>query len=349
MKAAPPLVFPSSRVLAGWWRQLAHLTPRALAVGRLLLHHVEALVLSERSTPLDPFASFVLRALSQSPSLPLPELEVRLPLGRQLLGRVLAALSAGALAEVDGAGRWRVTGAGREAAEDGQSRRTGYERRAFHFRDTPPAPFVPLEVPPGHEVAPPDHWRFDPAVLRHCVERPPEWKRRHGFPTEVRAVLTPDSSDAPGEPPAWQRVVLDRPEALVLALVVIPGEALEGELRGFAVEPRGWLLSAARPALTMGPGWPEVFPELAPEPSAEAWRGPWRAWCQGHGVAPAEADACALSRDGPFLRAEVPRELLARLHSVNGETAHDEVWLLAGEGAMRTAARVEVTPLATLP
>ncbi len=346
MKAAPPLVFPSSRVLAGWWRQLAHLAPQALAVGRLLLHHVEALVLSEHTVPLDPFASFVLRALAQAPSLPLADLEGRLPVGRQLLGRVLAELAAGALAEADGAGRWRVTAAGREAAEAGAARRAGYERRAFHFRDTPAAPFVRLGVPPGHEVTPPAEWRFDPAVLRHCVEQPPEWKHRHGFPADVRAVLTADSADAPGEPPAWQRVVVDRPESLVLALVVVPGGALEGELRGFTVEPRGWLLSAGRPALALGGGWPEVFPELAAEPPAEAWLGAWRTWCHGRGVPPAEADACALSRDGPALRVEAPRDLLTRLRSVNGAGAHDDVWLLAGEGPMRTAARVELTTLA---
>jgi hypothetical protein len=345
MKAAPPLVFPSGRVLAGWWRQLAPLAPRALAVARILLHHVEALVLSERSTPLDPLASFVLRALSQSASLPLADLEGRVPVGRQFLRRVLAGLTAGALAEVDDGGHWRATGAGRAVAEAGEDRRAGYERRTFHFRDTAPAPFLPLEVAPGHEVKPPPGWRFDPAVLRHCVEQPPDWKHRHGFPPEVRAVLTSDSADAPGEPPAWQRVLVDRPESLILALVIVPAAALEGDLRGFAVEPRGWHLNGARPALSLGPGWPEVFPELASEPPAEAWRGAWRAWCQGRGVPPGEADACVLSHDGPVLRVEAPRQLLGRLHSTNGEASRDEVWLLAGDGAVRTAARVELTAL----
>jgi hypothetical protein len=155
-------------------------------------------------------------------------------------------------------------------------------------------------------------------------------------------VLTTDTPDAPGEPPAWQRVVVDRPEYLVLALAIVSAGTGPDELRGFAVESRGWLMNGTRPALTLGPVWPEVFPELARGPSREAWRGAWRTWCQGRGVLAPEAESCALSRDGPLLRVEAPQELLGRLHSANGEAAHDEVWLLAGEGMMRTAARVEL-------
>jgi hypothetical protein len=337
MKAAPPLVFPSGRTLAAWWRQLAPQSPRSLAVAHLLLHHVEALVLTEHDAPPDPLAAFVLRALADAPSFAIDDLERRLPVGRQLLGRVLAEASAAGLVEAE-AGRWRLTAAGRAGGAAG----AGYERRAFRFRDGSQPQFVPLDVPPGHQVMPPPGWRFDPAVLRHCVGQSHAWKRRHHFPAEVRAVLTSDASEAPDEPPAWRRVVVDRPEHVVLALLVIAGETAEGELRGFAVEPRGWLLSGPRPALVMGPGWPETFPEVAAGPSAEAWRGAWRGWCQARGVPPAEADACAISRDGVVLHVAAPRDVLGRLRSANGEAARDEVWLLAGEGTTRTAARVEL-------
>ena len=111
MKAAPPLVFPSSRVLAGWWRQLAPFAPQALAVGHLLLHHVEALVQTERRTPLDPLARFVLRALISAP-LSLDDLEERLHIGRQLVRRVLGELTTADLVQADNAERWSVTAAG---------------------------------------------------------------------------------------------------------------------------------------------------------------------------------------------------------------------------------------------
>ncbi len=343
MRPAPPLVFPSSRILAGWWRQFAPWVPRSLAVGHLLLHHVEALVLAERSPPLDPFAIFGLRALALSAPAAPADLEGRLHLGRQVVGRLLAELAAAGLAETDAAGCWRITATGRSVVEGGESHLTGFERRAFHFRDIPPGAFVPLDLAHCSAVASPAGWAFDPAALRHCIGHAPDWKRRHGFPAEVRAVLTPNAPEGPGEPPAWQRVILDRAEHLVLALAVIPGDAEEGELRGFAVEPRGWLLGGSRPILSMGPGWPESFPELALGPPPEAWRGSWRTWCQNHGVPAAEAEACTLNRDGPLLRVAAPGELRQRLHSANGEASRDEVWLLAGEGKMRTAARVELT------
>jgi hypothetical protein len=343
MRPAPPLVFPSSRILAGWWRQFAPLALRSLAVGHFLLHHVEALVLTERSPPLDPFAAFCLRALSLSASSAPAELEGRLHLGQQLLRRILGELAAFGFAEADDARRWRVTHAGRSFVEGGESHRTGYERRAFHFRDTPPGEFVPLNAPHCFAVTPPAGWSFDPAALRRCIDQAPDWKRRHGFPTEVRAVLTPDALEAQGEPAPWQRVVLDQAEHLVLALGVVSGDGEDGELRGFAIETRGWLLGGSRPILSMGSGWSEAFPELATGPSQEAWRGAWRTWCQNHGVPAAEAEACALNRDGLLLRVDAPGELRQRLHSANGEARRDEVWLLAGEGKLRTAARVELT------
>src|SRR5207248_3051843 len=133
----------------------------------------------------------------------------------------------------------------------------------------------------------------------------------------------------------WQRVVVDRPEHVVLALAVVSAEGAEDQLQGVGVEPRGWLLGIARPALTMGPGWREAFPELAAGPAPEAWYGAWRAWCQAHGVPLGAADACRQSRDGVVLRVAAPSELIGRLHSANGEAVRDEVWLLAGEGMMR--------------
>src|SRR5262249_6154454 len=148
-----------------------------------------------------------------------------LHLGRQYLARILGELAARGAAQVE-AGGWRVTAAGRLAAEGAPLRRAGYERRAFHFRDAPQPGLLRLEWPPGHEGPPPEGWRFGPGRLRNCVAQPPEWKRRHGFPDDVRAVLTPElSADAPDQPPPWQRVVVDRPEHLVMALVAVSGEA----------------------------------------------------------------------------------------------------------------------------
>jgi hypothetical protein len=317
MRAAPPLAFPTGRALAGWWPRLAPLAPQSLSVGHLLLHHVEALVESERAATLDVLPALVLRALALAPALPLAELDRRLHLGRQYLARILGELAACGVAEVGAGGVWRATGA--------PLRRATYERRTFHFRDAPQPGFVPLRSPPCYPVPPPEGWRFDPGRLRDCVARPHQWKEQHGFPQDVRAVLTPEG--APDEPTAWRRVVVDRAEQLALALVAVPGELL-----GLVVEPRGWVLHGERPALRMGSGWPETFPELAKGPPPEAWRAAWRAWCLGHGVSAGAAEACTLRHEGIVLWVGGLREAPA-----------EEVWLLAGDGMLRTAARVEWT------
>src|SRR5262249_35580821 len=44
MMVSSSLAYPGSRSLAGWWRQLAPLHPRAVWLAHLLLHRVEALV-----------------------------------------------------------------------------------------------------------------------------------------------------------------------------------------------------------------------------------------------------------------------------------------------------------------
>ncbi len=329
MRAAPPLVFPSSRVLAGWWPQLAPWAPPSLAVAHLLLHHVEALVRCDGPPPLDRLTLLVLRALALTSPSRLAELEERLHLGRQVLIRVLEDLVARGLGEVAGLDQWRDTPAGTALVAAGGTPLLASQRRAFHFRDAPQPTFLPLEATLGEPVSPPAGWRFDPAVLSRCVGESDAWKRSRGFPQDVYEVLTPDW---PAEPPAaWQRLIVDQAEHLVLVLAV--GET---QLHGFTVDPRSWQLSAVRPALTLGPSWREAFPELGQPPALETWQSAWRACCQLRGVPSAEAEACRLSLDGVLLRVAAPRELLARW-------GREDVWLLAGEGMMRTAARVEVS------
>src|SRR5947209_6815734 len=112
MTAGPALTFPGSRTVAGWWRQLAACQPRALWVGHLLLHRVEALVRVARPRRPERLTLLVLQALHLGDGQPLEGLNARLHLGRQVLGRVLAALRAHGLAHVDAHGMWRATDAG---------------------------------------------------------------------------------------------------------------------------------------------------------------------------------------------------------------------------------------------
>ena len=64
MDRASSLIFPGSRTLAGWWRQLQPCQPRALHVGYGYVHRVEALVQLVCSESIDSFTHLILQALT---------------------------------------------------------------------------------------------------------------------------------------------------------------------------------------------------------------------------------------------------------------------------------------------
>jgi hypothetical protein len=178
-------------------------------------------------------------------------------------------------------------------------------------------------------------WPFDVGLLRACVEQPAEWKQRHGFPAEVRT--------APEPAEAWQQVIIDRPEQL-LVLFVLSGEGQE-PLLGLAVQLPGWQLQTDRPVLMLGPGWRESLPELAEDPRLELWREAWRGWCQPRGLPAGEIEACILERRGITLVVRAPRPLAERLRAGRSEVLKGETWLLAGDEQTRCAAVVELAEL----
>src|SRR5205814_3070039 len=113
----------------------------------------------------------------------------------------------------------------------------------------------------GHSPTPSsaeEGWRFDPGALRESVDRPEDWKRRYGFPQEVRAVVAPGAEEAA---PAWQEVIVDRPERLLTEMTPVAGEGGE-RLLGFAARQEGWVLQTAEPAFVVRERWHELFPEL---------------------------------------------------------------------------------------
>jgi hypothetical protein len=363
MTAGSPLVFPGGRVVAGWWRQLAPSHPRGLWLGHFLLHRVEALLEVTHAAGLDRFNRLLLRALALAPNQTVPDLDARLHLGPQVLGRALSQLQAEGLAEPGAGGGWASTDLARVALDQGQYPRTGPERRVFHFvdrprdpRGAPPAPpLLPLRLPAGSASPAPEGWSFDPGWLDACLRQPEGWKLEHGFPVEARRVLGPEQVNggpvpgpAPGTPePDWQRVILDRPEHLY-ALVVLTGEEAGGErLLGFAVRQEGWVLQAAPPAFALGPDWRDLFPQLGDEAPLDAWRQAWRVWCQPRGLPPAEVEACTLERHDHRMRVVAPRRLVERLRAARSDAFKGEAWLLAGTGNLRSLALLDLVEAAT--
>jgi hypothetical protein len=353
MTVASPLSFPGSRVVAGWWRQLASLQPQAFWIGHFLLQRVEALVEVSRPLPLDPFARLVLQALTLPGSRTPGGLDARLHLGSQVILRVLHRLEADALARPRTNEEWEVAPLARQALDREGADLPTQERRLFPFvspwlesEGTGRVPhFLDMSATSFPLSPAADDGTFDPTVLAACVERPAEWKQRHAFPADVRAVLMPEPGGSPtprDSIPEWQQVILVRPEHLPAVLVLVPAQAGGERLIGFCVRTESWSLQAPEPAFALGTGWQETFPELAAEFPDEAWRRAWRAWCQPRSVPLAEADACTLERRGCRLHIQAPRRLVDRLRAARSDAFKGEAWLLAGTGSLRMLALLEV-------
>jgi hypothetical protein len=347
MNAAPAPAFPGSRVLAGWWRQLIPYRPEEVWVAHLALHRVEALVELTRPRRLDPFTLLVLGALrlehARAPDGgALRRLDERLHLGPGLVHQILQALRGEGLAAEKGAGGWSLTALGEQALEQGEYPQRTQERRSFHFvqpRDNGPGASPHFLNLNNHNdlPAPVDEpWEFDPAALEASVARAAEWKARYGFPAEVSGVLGPGPGAAVT---AWQQVIVDRPERLLTVLVRVTAP---DRLLGFAVRPEGWVLQAGAPAFAIEGRWDELFPEVNAGLPPVAWRRAWQAWCEPRSLPEAEVAACAVEPRGERLGIRAPARLIERLRAARSDAVKGEAWLLAGAGAVRRAARIEL-------
>jgi hypothetical protein len=277
----------------------------------------------------------------------------RLHLGHPLIRQVLRTLEADQLITAEASGTWSLTSRGREGVAQGQYARITQERRSFYFvesekRDHTPH-FLNLRDPAtaaASTVA--EDWQFKPEFLNACVSRSVEWKQRHGFPLDVDAIVGSDSNraDFPAcaadPPPLWQRIILDHPERLFVVLVLAPAEKDGERLLGFAVQQEGWALQATEPAFILPADWRHALPELAEEPSLDAWRQAWRSWCQPRGLPVPEIEACVLERHGYRLRVQAAHRFVERLRATRSDALKGEAWVLAGTGRLRAAAKVEV-------
>jgi hypothetical protein len=344
MTAVAPLVFPSSRVLAGWWRQLAAHRPSALWVGHLLLHHVETLFAVPHAQRLDRFNLLVLKVLAQEPAPTAASIDRRLHLGRPLVLQLLRGLEGEGLARREAEDLWAPTPLGRQALERGDYAKTSHERRALYFLDSGRPGQAPVYLDLKHAStvpAPvPDGWRFDPGLLEACLRQPPEWKRQHGFPTDVEPApgVGPEASPEA----SWRRVVVDRPERQLAALVRVTGDGGAESVLGFAARQEGWALHSAEPAFRLRDEARAALPELAEEPPLDVWQRAWQSWCQPRGLSPAETGACPLERHGYRLRVQATPRVAERLRATRSDALRGDAWLLAGAGRVQTAALVEL-------
>jgi hypothetical protein len=337
-------MLPGSRTLLAWWRELGPLHPRHLWLSQLLLHRIEALVEIASPRQLDPFRLTLLRGLAldrpHKNSVP-----VELHLDQQVLARLLHSLASDGLLTLSEGTHWELTPWGRAALMDGTYRPRARERRVFHFADNShrgrPAHFVRLAAPLRLASPAPEGRHFDANHLRACVERDPDWKRRHGFPEDIVAILD-QSATQNDESSDWRRVILDSPEQVPIAFAEISAEGEGTALLGYPVRAPDWTLRRDAPVISLRAGWEEVFVDLAEEPSPDAWRQAWQAWCQPRSLPADEVEACRLERADHRLLVRAPKRLVERLRTARSDVFINESWLLAGDDRTRTAARVEL-------
>jgi hypothetical protein len=341
MDRASSLIFPGSKTLAGWWRQLQAHQPKALWIGYAFLHRIEASVHVVRAQPIDPLTHLVLRALSleqaaaanPATAVPLASLEARLRLPAAVVQRVLLdMLTAGLLSR--SADAWLMSERGRHALEHRHYPDRIKERRIFPFLERldpagqriAPALFVPLAECAGVNWPVDDAHRFDLAWLKACVDQPGEWKQAVGFPLDIEALANGTGPDD------WQHVVVDRPERALLALILTGAK----ELVGFAVKVDGWTLHDKAPALRLS----APCPELAPEPAAAIWQEAWRHWCRQKQLPGSEVESCTLGHLAPRLEVLAPPRLVQRLQAAKSDLFKGDAWLLVGDGYVRTATQL---------
>jgi hypothetical protein len=342
------LSFPPAQHLAQWWTQLAPLRPKQFWVGYLLVHRVEALVSVLRHHSLDSLSHFVLRALALAPERTVEQLDSSLHLGRSLLAQMLRRLEAGQVVSQSKADTWALSSTGRHVIEFGSYRQTRLEREEFCFFEREPSTgdpyFVDLRVLPEASAPwPSDHpCHFNIKVLTDCIRRPEQWKKNYGFSTAVKELIGPDPSpSAPGSA-NWDRVIIDRPLCLATALVRAPKAPGRDRLVGFTIGLDEWLLNSAEPMFQIDDAASDPFRGLSRRATVEHWQQAWQSWCRAHRLPAADAAGCKLSLQGYRLRVIGSRRFMDQSRTARSEISRGHGWILAGEGLLRSAARIEL-------
>ena len=356
MISASSLAFPGSKTLAGWWRQLSSHKPLSFGVGYLFLHRVEAPVVFSQAKKIERFSLLILQALEmdcqragagETPLL--DRLEARLHLDRPVILQLLRTLQTEGLAGVQPDGNWSITARGRLGIKTGEVPVENCERRVFHFlercdptgaRSYPPH-FLNLRGAGGTPWQPGDSYPFDASLVRHCAEQTEIWKQQFGFPLDICRI--PNMAEDDAEPSAWQHIILDRPERLLVVLVLVAGTD-QPRLLGFAARQEGWVLATAEPVLVMDTGWREIFLELN-SPRLDALQQAWHAWAQPRGVSESLLASCAIEMGGHRLRVHAPASVLDHLRATRSEVFKGDSWILVGDGRIRAAANLEAVKI----
>jgi hypothetical protein len=344
MLSASQLSFPGSRILAQWWRQLQPFCPESLHVGFVHVHRLEAIALVNHERSLEPLAHVLLQALAVAS--PAARLQQRLGLPMSAVRELLRGLHQEGLVQED-SGQWSISAKGQRALECGKHSVEACERRVFPFleragddgqRRLPPH-FVPLAECGGAAWHVHNGLSFDATLLSHCVEQSTEWKQSFGFPSDVCRI------EACGRTlPAWQSMIVDRPEQIFLALVTTRHPDETRHLVGFAAQVDQWMLDVEHPVLRLPLAAAQVlWPTIAAAPDARALREAWVGWCRERSFPVSDADASELDFHQGRLDLRVPDRFLQRLRTARSEILRGESALLLTEGHLRPVVHLQIS------
>ena len=299
----------------------------AMFLGECLVHSVEALVEIEQDESIDPLDLFVLRAFEFAQPADAQHVDEVLHLGRQVTRQLLNSLVVSGFA-TESSGGFCLTEAGRRSLETGRRSNCVQRRKLFHFLN-PNFSYIDVRDRKGtqlRDVAPskvPEPWEFDLNILRDAIERPADWKGKHGFPLDVVEVVTNTSPRAEGQAatlapavgtrdnanlPEAQRLVADKAQTIACALVI---NGIDGDtLHAYPVSPRFNLVASNEPVFSIAgtSDIREAFPALTLVPTEELAYETWLELARHYRLA--EPEQARVEYGGDTLTVSIPSEFV---------------------------------------
>ena len=323
------LAFPAGRTLNLWAQQLQPFHPTQFWVGYLFLHRVEASVRLQRSEPLDPFLQHFLNALVLEPAGTdlTSRLHERLGIPPLLVQSLLRSLLAKGWVHSDG----QLTETGQKTLREKCEAHPVWDRRQFTFLERFQKAPHPIAFAPRPGVAWQPETFLEASQLQAAIAQPADWKLRHGLDPTISALA--NNAEEGNGPPAWQRVLVHRPERWLVAIV----ENSEGHLLGFPATIEGWALDVREPVLDLGPESRQVLNEMLPMPDLEKWRWSWENWAKEKGLPAPEVAECKMHLEADSLKIAATPSLAQRLPAI----LQSNTWLQIGDHFLRAVKHVE--------
>src|SRR5262249_53069457 len=142
---------------------------------------------------------------------------------------------------------WKLGPRAAPAIESNHLAEHRHSRHAFAFRQPRSAAKPPIFIDlrantPWIEWLTDRPCHFDPAVLEECFQRSPDWKRKHGFPTELGRPISLGGHQ-PNHVFSWHDIIFVQPRCVPVVVVVSSAVAGREQLVGLSFTADEWSLN----------------------------------------------------------------------------------------------------------